>query len=65
MATGGCVADIETVELADRECPPVFLKQLGRGLWRTAGKDVPTVLDFVGRQRKEFCFDLRFRTSVA
>ncbi len=39
----------------------MFLQQLGRGLRHSAGKDVLTVLDFVGHQRKEFRFDLRYR----
>jgi superfamily II DNA or RNA helicase/HKD family nuclease len=38
----------------------VFLQQLGRGLRRTEGKSVLTVLDFVGHQRAEFRFDVRY-----
>lgn len=34
----------------------LFLQQLGRGLRRHQGKSVCTVLDFVGRHRKEFQF---------
>ncbi|WP_338403247.1 DUF3427 domain-containing protein [Arthrobacter bussei] len=39
----------------------VFLQQLGRGLRRAEGKSVLTVLDFIGQQRREFRFDLRYR----
>ncbi|WP_437310913.1 DUF3427 domain-containing protein [Sorangium sp. So ce388] len=38
----------------------LFLQQLGRGLRRSAGKTVCTVLDFVGHHRHEFRFDRRF-----
>ncbi|XYI02547.1 DUF3427 domain-containing protein [Sorangium sp. So ce1128] len=38
----------------------LFLQQLGRGLRRSAGKTVCTVLDFVGHHRREFRFDRRF-----
>jgi superfamily II DNA or RNA helicase len=39
----------------------VFLQQLGRGLRRAEGKAVLTVMDFIGQQRREFRFDLRYR----
>ncbi|MEW1805486.1 DUF3427 domain-containing protein [Pseudarthrobacter sp. NPDC080039] len=38
----------------------VFLQQLGRGLRRAESKAVLTVLDFIGQQRREFRFDLRY-----
>lgn len=38
----------------------LFLQQLGRGLRKSEGKSVCTVLDFVGQHRKEFRFDRRF-----
>ncbi|TCC17132.1 DUF3427 domain-containing protein [Kribbella sindirgiensis] len=47
--------------LRPTESPTVFLQQLGRGLRQADGKPVLTALDFVGHQRKEFRFDLRFR----
>jgi superfamily II DNA or RNA helicase len=47
--------------LRPTESATVFLQQLGRGLRRSAGKDVLTVLDFVGHQSKQFRFDLRYR----
>ena len=42
----------------------IFLQQLGRGLRQAENKDVLTVLDFVGYQRQEFRFDLRFRALL-
>jgi len=50
--------------LRPTESATVFLQQLGRGLRRTDGKDVLTVLDFVGHHRKEFRFDLRYRAML-
>lgn len=47
--------------LRPTESATVFLQQLGRGLRRAEGKDVLTVLDFVGHQATQFRFDLRFR----
>jgi superfamily II DNA or RNA helicase/HKD family nuclease len=38
----------------------IFLQQLGRGLRRTDNKSVLTVLDFVGQQRREYRFDVRY-----
>ncbi len=46
--------------LRPTESPTLFLQQLGRGLRRSPGKTVCTVLDFVGRHRAEFRFDRRF-----
>lgn len=50
--------------LRPTESATIFLQQLGRGLRRTEGKDVLTVLDFVGHQAKEFRFDLRYRRML-
>jgi superfamily II DNA or RNA helicase/HKD family nuclease len=50
--------------LRPTDSPTLFLQQLGRGLRRTHGKDVCTVLDFVGRHRTEFQFDRRFRALL-
>jgi len=47
--------------LRPTESPTLFLQQLGRGLRRSEGKVVCTVLDFVGHHRKEFRFDRRLR----
>jgi superfamily II DNA or RNA helicase len=50
--------------LRPTDSPTLFLQQLGRGLRRTHGKTVCTVLDFVGTHRKEFRFDRRFRALL-
>jgi superfamily II DNA or RNA helicase/HKD family nuclease len=50
--------------LRPTDSPTLFLQQLGRGLRRTAGKTVCTVLDFVGHHRREFRFDRRFRALL-
>ena len=47
--------------LRPTESATIFMQQLGRGLRRFDGKDVVTVLDYVGHQRDEFRFDLRYR----
>lgn len=55
------VPNIDTLlMLRPTDSPTLFLQQLGRGLRRTHGKSVCTVLDFVGTHRKEFRFDRRF-----
>jgi superfamily II DNA or RNA helicase/HKD family nuclease len=60
--------DVPTVDtlllLRPTDSPTLFLQQLGRGLRRTAGKTVCTILDFVARHRSEFRFDRRFRALV-
>ena len=50
--------------LRPTDSPTLFLQQLGRGLRRTHGKHVCTVLDFVGHHRKEFRFDRRLRALL-
>ena len=50
--------------LRPTDSPTLFLQQLGRGLRRSTGKSVCTVLDFVGHHRKEFRFDRRFRALL-
>ena len=50
--------------LRPTDSPTLFLQQLGRGLRRSPGKTVCTVLDFVGHHRKEFRFDRRFRALL-
>jgi superfamily II DNA or RNA helicase len=56
--------DIPSVDtlllLRPTDSPTVFLQQLGRGLRRENGKTICTVLDFIGRHRKEFQFHRRF-----
>lgn len=50
--------------LRPTESPLLFLQQLGRGLRRSEGKSVCTVLDFVGQHRQEFRYDRRFRALL-
>ena len=57
----GCASASTTPTSWPAESAAIFLQQLGRGLRRTVGKDV---LDFVGQQRKEFRFDLRYRQML-
>jgi superfamily II DNA or RNA helicase len=60
--------DVPTVDtlllLRPTDSATLFLQQLGRGLRRSIGKTVCTVLDFVGHHRKEFRFDQRFRALL-
>lgn len=60
--------DVPTVDtlllLRPTDSPTLFLQQLGRGLRRSHGKTVCTVLDFVGQHRAEFRFDRRFRALL-
>lgn len=57
--------DLPTVDtlllLRPTDSPTLFIQQLGRGLRRSPGKTVCTVLDFVGHHRREFRFDRRLR----
>lgn len=50
--------------LRPTESPTLFLQQLGRGLRRQPGKDVCTVLDFVGNHRREFRYDRRLQALL-
>lgn len=50
--------------LRPTDSPTLFLQQLGRGLRRADGKQVCTVLDFVGHHRREFRFDRRLRALL-
>lgn len=55
------IPDVDTLlMLRPTQSATVFLQQLGRGLRRSAGKAVLTVLDFIGHQRAEFNFAPRF-----
>ncbi|MCA8950529.1 MAG: DUF3427 domain-containing protein [Planctomycetes bacterium] len=59
------VPDVDTLLfLRPTDSPTLFLQQLGRGLRRSHGKTVCTVLDFVGQHRREFRFDRRFRALL-
>lgn len=56
------IPEVDTVLfLRPTQSATVFLQQLGRGLRRAPGKAVLTVLDFIGQQRREFRFDVRYR----
>jgi superfamily II DNA or RNA helicase/HKD family nuclease len=56
------IPEVDTVlMLRPTESGTVFLQQLGRGLRKTPEKSFLTVLDFIGNQRKEFRYDIRFR----
>jgi len=60
---GLVVPEIDTVlMLRPTESPVVFLQQLGRGLRRSAGKDVLTAIDFIGNHRS---FLVKPRTLLA
>ncbi len=50
--------------LRPTESATVFLQQLGRGLRHADGKEVCTVLDFIGHAHKNFRFDARYRAIV-
>jgi superfamily II DNA or RNA helicase len=50
--------------LRPTDSPTLFLQQLGRGLRKSKGKSVCTVLDFVGQHRREFRFDRRFQALL-
>ncbi|WP_299527822.1 DUF3427 domain-containing protein [uncultured Streptomyces sp.] len=56
------IPDVDTLLLLrPTSSATVFLQQLGRGLRRTEGKAVLTVLDFIGQHRKEFRFEEQLR----
>ncbi len=46
--------------LRPTESATVFIQQLGRGLRLDTGKTSCLILDFIGNQRREFRFDLRY-----
>jgi superfamily II DNA or RNA helicase len=56
------IPQVDTIlMLRPTQSATIFLQQLGRGLRRAEDKAVLTVLDFIGQQRREFRFDLRYR----
>ncbi|MFI6286559.1 DUF3427 domain-containing protein [Streptomyces sp. NPDC051018] len=56
------IPDVDTLLLLrPTSSATVFLQQLGRGLRRSEGKAVLTVLDFIGQHRREFRFEEQFR----
>ncbi len=59
------IPQIDTVLfLRPTESLTIFLQQLGRGLRLHDGKDVLTVLDFVGQAREEYDFERKFRSLI-
>lgn len=50
--------------LRPTDSPTLFLQQLGRGLRRAPGKEVCTVLDFIGQHRREYRLDRRYRALL-
>ena len=60
--------DMPTVDtlllLRPTDSSTLFLQQLGRGLRRSDGKTVCTVLDFVGQHRKEYQFQRRLGALI-
>jgi superfamily II DNA or RNA helicase/HKD family nuclease len=59
------IPEVDTLlMLRPTDSATLFLQQLGRGLRKSYGKSVCTVLDFVGHHRKEFRFDRRLRALL-
>jgi superfamily II DNA or RNA helicase/HKD family nuclease len=59
------IPSVDTVLLLrPTESSTIFLQQLGRGLRRTEGKSVLTVLDFIGQAHREYRSDIRFRALI-
>jgi superfamily II DNA or RNA helicase/HKD family nuclease len=50
--------------LRPTESHVVYLQQFGRGLRHSTGKDQVIVLDFIGKERKEFRYDLRLKALL-
>ena len=50
--------------LRPTESATLFVQQLGRGLRRAEGKDVLTVLDFVGIQHENFRFEAKYKALL-
>ncbi len=62
LTEGIDVPEVDTILLLrPTESATVFLQQLGRGLRLHRGKDVCSVLDFIGQQHRRFRVDLRLR----
>lgn len=59
------IPQIDTVLfLRPTESLTIFLQQLGRGLRLHDGKEMLTVLDFVGRARDEYDYENKFRALI-
>ncbi|MBS3949378.1 MAG: DUF3427 domain-containing protein [Peptococcaceae bacterium] len=60
------IPEINTVLfLRPTESLTVYLQQLGRGLRLCEGKDVLTVLDFIGQAHKQYNFEWKFRAMMS
>lgn len=60
------IPEVNTVLfLRPTESLTVFLQQLGRGLRLSQGKDVLTVLDFIGQAHKQYSFETRFKALLS
>jgi len=59
------IPEINTVLfLRPTESMTIYMQQLGRGLRLCEGKDVLTVLDFIGQQNKKYSFEGKLRCMV-
>ncbi len=59
------IPEVDTIlMLRPTESSTIFLQQLGRGLRRTEGKSVLTVLDFIGLAHRAYRYDVRYRALV-
>lgn len=59
------IPEVDTVLfLRPTESLTIFLQQLGRGLRLSPGKQMLTVLDFVGQANKQYDFTSRFRSLL-
>ncbi len=59
------IPEVDTILLLrPTESATVFLQQLGRGLRRTEGKTLLTVLDFIGQAHREYRFDVRYQALL-
>ncbi|MDP3487995.1 MAG: DEAD/DEAH box helicase family protein, partial [Bacillota bacterium] len=60
------IPEVNTVLfLRPTESLTVFLQQLGRGLRLHEGKDVLTVLDFIGLAHQQYSFESKFRAMMS
>lgn len=50
--------------LRPTESHVIYLQQFGRGLRHSKGKEQVTILDFIGKARKEFRYDLRLKALL-
>jgi len=59
------IPEVNTILLLrPTESLTVFMQQLGRGLRLCPGKDVLTVLDFIGQAHRQYSFEWKFRAMM-